>query len=296
VSGTTLKTETLAAARSAKTVNPFWYKIRRNPLTLLGLFLLLLILLLSIFAPLISPYEPTKINIPERFASPSADHWFGTDEVGRDIFTRILYGARLSLGVGVAVVVGAGVVGTIIGAISGYFGGRIDQLIMRLMDIILAFPALVLAMAIAATLGPNLQNAMLAIAIIKIPVYVRLARAETLALREKLFVKAAVTFGISPWRIIARHIIPNALSPVIIQVTLDIGDAILLVATLGFLGLGAQPPTPEWGAMISIGWKYLLDYWWYPTFPGLALFLASCGFNLIGDGIRDILDPKANRS
>lgn len=296
MSGTTLKTETLAAARSAKTVNPFWYKIRRNPLTLLGLFLLLLILLLSIFAPLISPYEPTKINIPERFASPSADHWFGTDEVGRDIFTRILYGARLSLGVGVAVVVGAGVVGTIIGAISGYFGGRIDQLIMRLMDIILAFPALVLAMAIAATLGPNLQNAMLAIAIIKIPVYVRLARAETLALREKLFVKAAVTFGISPWRIIARHIIPNALSPVIIQVTLDIGDAILLVATLGFLGLGAQPPTPEWGAMISIGWKYLLDYWWYPTFPGLALFLASCGFNLIGDGIRDILDPKANRS
>jgi len=296
VSGTTLKTESLPAARSTKTVNPFWYKIRRNPLTLLGLFLLLLILLLSIFAPLISPYEPTKINIPERFAPPSADHWFGTDEVGRDIFTRILYGARLSLGVGVAVVVGAGVIGTIIGAISGYFGGRIDQLIMRLMDIILAFPALVLAMAIAATLGPNLQNAMLAIAIIKIPVYVRLARAETLALREKLFVKAAVTFGIPSWRIIVRHIIPNALSPVIIQVTLDIGDAILLVATLGFLGLGAQPPTPEWGAMISIGWKYLLDYWWYPTFPGLALFLASCGFNLIGDGIRDILDPKANRS
>ncbi|HZG81474.1 MAG TPA: ABC transporter permease subunit [Brevibacillus sp.] len=296
MSGTTLKTESLPAARSAKTVNPFWYKIRRNPLTLLGLFLLLLILLLSIFAPLISPYEPTKINIPERFAPPSADHWFGTDEVGRDIFTRILYGARLSLGVGVAVVVGAGVIGTIIGAISGYFGGRIDQLIMRLMDIILAFPALVLAMAIAATLGPNLQNAMLAIAIIKIPVYVRLARAETLALREKLFVKAAVTFGIPSWRIIVRHIIPNALSPVIIQVTLDIGDAILLVATLGFLGLGAQPPTPEWGAMISIGWKYLLDYWWYPTFPGLALFLASCGFNLIGDGIRDILDPKANRS
>ena len=141
----------------------------------------------------------------------------------------------------------------------------------------------------------SLVRAMLAIAIIKIPVYVRLARAETLALREKLYVKAAVTFGIKPWRIITRHIIPNAVSPVIIQVTLDIGDAILLVATLGFLGLGAQPPTPEWGAMISIGWKYLLDYWWYPTFPGLALFLASCGFNLIGDGIRDILDPKANR-
>ncbi|MCK9905521.1 ABC transporter permease subunit, partial [Frankia sp. Cpl3] len=236
---------------------------------------------MSIFAPLISPFEPTKINFKERFAAPSAAHWFGTDEVGRDIFTRILYGARLSLGVGVAVVLSAGLVGTAIGSISGYFGGRIDQLIMRLMDMILAFPSLVLAMAVAATLGPNLQNAMLAIAIIKIPVYVRLARAETLALREKLFVKAAVTFGIKPWRIIARHIIPNAVSPVIIQVTLDIGDAILLVATLGFLGLGAQPPTPEWGAMISIGWKYLLDYWWYPTFPGLALFLASSAFNLI---------------
>ncbi|QQE73646.1 ABC transporter permease subunit [Brevibacillus composti] len=283
------------AAAAPRKTNPFWFRIRRNPLTLFGLVLLLMIVLLSIFAPLISPYDPSKISIKERFSPPSAAHWFGTDEVGRDIFTRILYGARLSLGVGVAAVLSAGLIGTIIGSISGYFGGRVDQIIMRLMDIILAFPSLVLAMAVAATLGPNLQNAMLAIAIIKIPVYVRLARAETLALREKLFVKAAVTFGIKPWRIIARHIIPNAVSPVVIQVTLDIGDAILLVATLGFLGLGAQPPTPEWGAMISVGWKYLLDYWWYPTFPGLALFLASCGFNLIGDGIRDILDPKSNR-
>ncbi|MCC0563650.1 ABC transporter permease subunit [Brevibacillus borstelensis] len=283
------------AAQPSRKVNPFWFRIRQSPLTLFGLFLLVMLLLLSVCAPLISPHDPTKINIPERFSPPSAAHWFGTDEVGRDIFTRILYGARLSLGVGVAVVLSAGLVGTVIGAISGYFGGRVDQIIMRMMDIVLAFPSLVLAMAVAAVLGPNLQNAMLAIAIIKIPVYVRLARAETLALREKLYVKVAVTFGIKPWRIITRHIIPNAVSPVIIQVTLDIGDAILLVATLGFLGLGAQPPTPEWGAMISIGWKYLLDYWWYPTFPGLALFLASCGFNLIGDGIRDILDPKANR-
>lgn len=288
----TAHTETISPKQ---TINPFWFKFKRNPLTLFGLVLLLLIILLSIFAPLISSYDPTKINITERFSPPSAKHWFGTDEVGRDIFTRIIYGARLSLGVGVAVVLSAGIVGTIIGSVSGYFGGRIDQIIMRVMDMILAFPSLVLAMALAATLGPNLQNAMLAIAIIKIPVYVRLARAETLALREKLYVKAAVTFGIKPWRIIARHIVPNAVSPVVIQVTLDIGDAILLVATLGFLGLGAQPPTPEWGAMISVGWKYLLDYWWYPTFPGLALFLASCGFNLIGDGIRDILDPKANR-
>lgn len=296
MSGMTAKTGNLSTRTATKKVNPFWFKVRRNPLTLFGLILLLTIVLMSLFAPLITSYDPTKISITERFSPPSAKHWFGTDEVGRDIFTRILYGARLSLGVGVAVVFGAGLVGTIIGAVSGYFGGKVDQIIMRVMDIMLAFPSLVLAMAVAATLGPNLQNAMLAIAIIKVPVYVRLARAETLALREKLFVKAAVTFGIKPWRIITRHIIPNAISPVVIQVTLDIGDAILLVATLGFLGLGAQPPTPEWGAMISIGWKYLLDYWWYPTFPGLALFLASCGFNLIGDGIRDILDPKANRS
>ncbi|GAA4722114.1 ABC transporter permease subunit [Brevibacillus fulvus] len=287
-----VQTELLPAKR---TVNPLWYKFRKNPLTLVGLVVLLFIILLAIFVPLISPYEPTKIHVVERFSPPSAKHLFGTDEVGRDIFTRILYGARLSLGMGVAVVLSAGVIGTAIGAVSGYFGGRIDQIIMRLMDIVLAFPSLVLAMAVAATLGPNLFNALLAIAIIKVPVYVRLARAETLALRERLYVKAAYTFGIKPWRIITRHIIPNAVTPVIIQVTLDIGDAILMVATLGFLGLGAQPPTPEWGAMISVGWKYLLDYWWYPTFPGLALFLASCGFNLIGDGIRDILDPKANR-
>nr|WP_206529777.1 ABC transporter permease subunit [Brevibacillus sp. SYP-B805] len=269
--------------------------MKKNPLALLGAGILAVILLLSLAAPLLSSYDPTKINIIERFAPPSAKHWFGTDEVGRDIFTRILYGARLSLGVGAAVVLTAGCIGTVIGAISGYVGGRVDQLIMRVMDMVLAFPSLVLAMAVAATLGPNLLNAMLAIAIVKIPVYVRLARAETLAVREKLFVQAAVTFGIPGWRIIGTHILPNVVSPVIIQVSLDIGDAVLAVATLGFLGLGAQPPTPEWGAMISVGWKYFLDYWWYPAFPGLFLFLASCGFNLIGDGVRDILDPKAAR-
>jgi peptide/nickel transport system permease protein len=275
--------------------NPFWYKLKKNPMTLIGLTILGIIILLSLAAPLISSYDPNKINVIERFQSPTGKHWFGTDEVGRDIFTRILYGARLSLGIGILIVVAAGLVGTVFGTISGYFGGKVDQVIMRIMDMILAFPTLILAMAFAAALGPNLQNAMIAIAIVKIPVYVRLARGETLSLREKLFVKAAIIFRIKSWRIIARHIIPNVISPIIIQVTLDIGDAILLVATLGFLGLGAQPPTPEWGAMISTGWKYLLDYWWYPTFPGLALFLASGALNLIGDGIRDILDPKSSR-
>ncbi|WCK52659.1 ABC transporter permease subunit [Aneurinibacillus sp. Ricciae_BoGa-3] len=276
-------------------VNPVWYKIKNNPMTVAGAGILLFIVILSILAPLLTPYTPSQINIVDRFQGPSAKHWMGTDEVGRDILTRILYGARLSLGVGVLAVAGAGIIGTGIGAIAGYFKGAVDQITMRIMDMVLAFPSMILAMALAAALGPNLQNAMLAIAIVKIPVYVRLARGETLSVREKLYVKAAQTFGIKPWRIIFRHIIPNVVSPVIIQITLDVGDAILLVATLGFLGLGAQPPTPEWGAMISVGWKYLIDYWWYPTFPGLALFLASGAFNLIGDGVRDILDPKASR-
>jgi len=274
--------------------HPVWHKVKNNKLMMAGILIIALILFASLLAPVLSPYDPTKIHIAERFQPPSSDHWFGTDEVGRDIFTRILYGARLSLGIGAAVVVAAGLIGMILGTISGYFGGTVDQFIMRIMDMILAFPALVLAMALSAALGPNLQNAMIAIAIVKIPVYVRLARGQTLELREMLFVKAAKTFGIRPWRIIVKHIVPHSVTAVIIQITLDIGDAILLVATLGFLGLGAQPPTPEWGAMISVGWKYLLDYWWYPTFPGLALFLASGAFNLIGDGIRDILDPKSN--
>ncbi len=278
-----------------KEVNPVWYKLKKNPMTLIGLSVMGVIILLSLAAPLLTSFDPNKINIVDRFQEPTMKHWFGTDEVGRDIFFFILYGARLSLGIGIVSVVVAAACGTVIGTVAGYFGGKIDQILMRIMDMILAFPTLILAMALAASLGPSLQNAMIAIAIVKIPVYVRLARGETLALREKLFVKAALTFGIKPWRIIARHIVPNVVSPIVIQLTLDVGDTILLVATLGFLGLGAQPPTPEWGAMISIGWKYLLDYWWYPAFPGLFLFLASGALNLIGDGIRDILDPKSVR-
>lgn len=278
-----------------KKMNPIWYKLKQNKMTWVGIIILASIILMSLMAPLITPYDPIKISIAEKFQAPSILHWFGTDEVGRDIFTRILYGARLSLGVGILVIVIAGLIGTIIGTIAGYFGGVIDQIIMRIVDMVLAFPNLILAMALAAVLGPNLQNAMIAIAIVKIPVYIRLARSEALVLKEKLFVKSAETFGIKPARIIMKHIIPNSVSPVIIQATLDVGDSILLIATLGFLGLGAQPPTPEWGAMISVGWEYLLTYWWYPTFPGLFLFLSSGALNLIGDGIRDVLDPKSAR-
>lgn len=275
--------------------NPIWYKLKQNKLTWVGMIILGLIILLSLIVPLISPFDPNKIDLVNKFQPPSSDHWFGTDEVGRDIFTRILFGARLSLGVGILIIVIAAAIGIVVGTISGYIGGIVDTIIMRFVDMILAFPNLILAMALAAVLGPNLQNAMIAIAIVKIPVYIRLARGEAMVLKEKLFVKSAETFGINKALIIIKHIIPNAISPVIIQATLDVGDTILLIATLGFLGLGAQPPTPEWGAMISIGWTYLLTYWWYPVFPGLFLFLASGALNLIGDGIRDVLDPKSAR-
>lgn len=275
--------------------NPIWYKLKQNKLTWVGIVVLSLIVLFSLFAPLLTPYSPTKINIAEKFQSPSFHHWFGTDEVGRDIFTRILYGARLSLGFSILVIAVASFIGVVIGTISGYLGSIFDQIIMRIADMVLAFPNLILAMALAAILGPNLQNAMLAVAIVKIPVYIRLARSEALVIKEKLFVKSAETFGISKPRIILRHFIPNAFSPVMIQATLDVGDAILLISTLGFLGLGAQPPAPEWGTMISVGWQYLLTYWWYPTFPGLMLFLSAGALNLIGDGIRDVLDPKSAR-
>lgn len=271
------------------------YKIRKNPMTILGLSIIVIMALLAILAPYISSYNPTQMNVLDRFQEPSLKHLFGTDEVGRDILTRVIYGTRISLTTGISVVVMAGVIGVFIGSVCGYFGGYVDQVVMRIMDMILAFPTLILAMVLAATLGASLFNVMLAIAIVKIPVYVRLSRGEALVVKNNLYVKAARTFGLSNLYVIFRHIIPNVITPIIIQLTLDLGDTILLVATLGFLGLGAKPPTPEWGTMISTGFKYMLEQWWYPTFPGIAVFLASTGFNLIGDGLRDILDPKSSR-
>lgn len=283
----------LGSKRKEKSL--IWYKVKKNPMTILGGSLILILVVLAVTAPWLTPYDPIKINMAERFQPPSAAHWFGTDEVGRDIFTRVLYGARLSLGASITIVLIAGLIGSVIGAVAGYFGSWVDQIIMRIMDMLLAFPTLVLAMVLAATLGPNLVNAMLAIAIVKIPVYVRLARGEALSIKKRLYVVAAKTFHINDFYIIFRHIIPNTITPVIIQTTLDLGSTILLVATLGFLGLGARPPAPEWGTMISTGFKHMLDQWWYSTFPGLAVFIASAGFNLVGDGLRDILDPKSAR-
>lgn len=264
-----------------------------NRLAAAAVIVAFLIVLVAILAPWLAPTSPTAVDLGGRLARPSSAHWFGTDEVGRDIASRILYGARISVGVGVGAVLLSAIAGTLIGSFAGYRGRWVDQLVMRSMDIVLAFPTLVLAMALAAALGPSLWNAALAIAIVKLPTYVRLARAETLSLSQQLFVRAARTFGLGSGWIVTRHIVPNALPPIIVQMTFDLGDTILLIATLGFLGLGAQPPTPEWGAMISVGWKYLLDQWWYPTFTGAAIFVTVMAFNLVGDGIRDLLDPRS---
>ncbi len=269
-----------------------WYQLRHSPLALAGLAIIGFVLAVMILAPVIAPYDPNALDLANRLAPPGPEHWFGADEVGRDLLSRIIWGARTSVTIGFAIVGISMGTGTLIGAFAGLAGGRTDTAIMRVMDVLLSFPSFVMAMALAAALGPDLINAMLAIAIVRIPFYVRLARGQALGLRERPYVKAAVTFGASRWHILSRHIVPNGLAPIIVQATLDIGGAILTAAALSFIGLGAQQPTAEWGAMVSNGRDFLLDQWWYPTFPGLAILVTAVGFNLLGDGLRDISDPR----
>ncbi|WP_448955107.1 D,D-dipeptide ABC transporter permease [Labrys neptuniae] len=269
-----------------------WYRLRRSRLTLVGLTISLIVLLMIVAAPLIAPYQPDKIALSSRLAPPSLQHFFGTDEVGRDLLSRVIFGSRASCGTAFAIVILSTLLGSIIGCLSGIIGGLVDTAIMRVMDVFLALPALVLAMALAAALGPSLFNAMLAIAIVRIPTYVRLSRSQTLALRHRTYVKASRSFGASPLYLLRWHILPNALSPIIVQATLDLGGTVLTAAALSFIGLGAQPPTSEWGAMVSSGRNYFLDQWWYATFPGVAILVTAMGFNLLGDGLRDMLDPR----
>lgn len=269
-----------------------WYQLGRSPLAVAGLVIIVGVLLVMALAPVISPYDPNALDLRSRLAPPGPDHWLGTDQVGRDLLSRIIWGARVSVTVGLAIVFFSMSIGTALGAFSGLVGGRIDMAIMRLMDVLLSFPSFVMAMALAAALGPDLINAMMAIAVVRVPFYVRLARGQALSLRERPYVKAAVTFGASRLQIVRRHVVPNALAPIIVQSTLDIGGAILTAAALSFIGLGAQQPTAEWGAMVSSGRDFLLDQWWYPTFPGLAILVTAIGFNLLGDGLRDIFDPR----
>lgn len=271
------------------------FLILKNPLTFLGLIIVLLLIVAAIFAPWLAPYPDQgrgASNLKERLRAPSAKHPFGTDNLGRDILSRVIFGAQVSLKAALVVVALVILIGAPLGAIAGYYGRRLDELIMRFADMILAFPSLLLAIAIVAALGPSLTNAMIAISVPWWPWYTRLVRGQVVSLKERQFVEAARAAGASNRRIIFRHIFPNTLSPVIVQATLDMGYVILATSGLGFLGLGTQPPTADWGVMVSAGREYILNQWWISTFPGLAIFVTVLGFNLLGDGIREFLDPK----
>ncbi|MEK6573295.1 MAG: nickel transporter permease [Chloroflexota bacterium] len=264
----------------------------RSPLTVAGLALILIFGLSALLASVLAPMDPLDQNLSQRLEPPSPAHWLGMDQLGRDMLSRLLFGARISLIVGVGVVGTAGTFGTLVGLIAGYLGGLVDEALMRVTDIFLAFPALILAMAIAGALGPSLNNAMIAIAVVTWPVYARLVRSQVLSLREREFVEAARSLGASTPRILWRHILPNTLAPILVQASFDMGGAILSAAGLSFIGFGAQPPIPEWGVMISEGRKYISTQLWLSLFPGLAILFTVAAFNLIGDGLRDALDPR----
>lgn len=272
--------------------------ILKNPLTVTGLAGIIFLIIIAISAPFLAPYPQDALgatNIGLKFKFPSSHHFFGTDELGRDIFSRIIYGTRISFWVGILAIGLALLVGMPLGVIAGYFGGATDEVIMRLTDIFLSFPPLLLAMAISVTLGPSLRNAMFAIAIAWWPWYTRLLRGEATSIKERSFVEAAKAVGASNIKVVFKHVLPNCLTPIIVQASMDFGSVILTCASLSFLGLGAQPPTPEWGLMISTGRTYFLTKWWIVTFPGIAIFITVLSFNLTGDGLREVLDPKTRR-
>lgn len=271
-----------------------WRRLKRNKMAVLGLVILIILVLLAVFANVIANYDNVVIkqNLSQRLQAPSAAHWLGTDEFGRDIFARLVHGTRVSLQVGIIAVGISIVIGGILGAIAGYYGGKLDNIIMRIMDIFLAVPSILLAIAIVSALGPSILNLMLAISISSVPSYARIVRASVLSIRDQEFIEAAKAIGASNARIIFRHIIPNSLAPVIVQATLGVASAILSTAGLSFIGLGIQPPAPEWGSMLSGGRQYLRYAWWVTTFPGVAIMITILSLNLLGDGLRDALDPR----
>lgn len=278
--------------------NPVWRNLRRfvlgNPLNLIGLVLVTGFVFLSFFGTLLAPHDPYLQDITNaKLLAPSLTHPMGTDELGRDVLSRVMAGTRVSLQVAAVVLGFAVVFGTVVGAIAGYFGGIVDEILMRITDMFLAFPALILAIAIAATLGRDLRNTMIALSTVFWPWYARLVRAQVLSIRERDFVTAGQSIGLTGARLLFRHILPNAVSVVIIQLTLDVGYAILSTSALSFIGLGAQPPSPEWGTMMSTARNYFRDAWWYTTFPGIALTLTVFAFNVLGDGLQDALDPRS---
>jgi len=271
-----------------------WRFLLRNPLSLLGLVLVLVTFLLVIMAPLIAPYDPLEQNIKNRMLAPGSGYLFGTDSFGRDILSRVLYGGRLSLPLALVVVVGATLVGTIAGAVAGFRGGVLDEVVMRIADLVLAFPSIILAMAVVAALGGSMTNSVIAVAIVQWPRYARIVRSLVLGIKRLEYVTAARVIAASDSRILFRAVLPNAIAPTLVMATMEIGGTILTLASLSFLGLGSPPPTPEWGKMVAEG-AGAFDQWWIGTFPGLAILVVVMGFNFLGDGIRDALDPRLRK-
>lgn len=280
------------ATQTIASSNNFIKKLIKNKGAIIGSLILLFFIITSIFAPFLTSYPVNEMNFTDKLMGPSASHWLGTDEFGRDIWTRILYGGRVSLLMGLVAVVISGTLGVVLGVIAGYYR-RLDIYIMQFIDILMVFPSLLMAIAIVAVLGVSLVNAMIAVAFSAVPSFVRVVRGAVLSIREMEYVEAARALGISNVKIIFKHILPNVLSPIIVLATLEFGSAILSAAALSFLGLGAQPPNPEWGALVYVGKSFLSQAWWMTLFPGLAIMLVVLGFNLLGDGLRDALDPKS---
>lgn len=268
------------------------HEFAQSKTNLLGLGIVILLSFTGVFAPWLAPYEPTEQHIENRLQPPSSGHPMGTDQLGRDMFTRILYGARISLQVSVTVVAITLFIGGLVGVISGYAGGLIDEGLMRLVDLLIAFPGLLFALVIAAVLGPSLMNIMIALSAVGWTGYARIIRGSVLSVREDEFIKAAQVMGASRTRIIIRHLVPNVISPIVVLATMNMATVVLATAGLSFLGLGAQPPTPEWGNMLANSRDTLTTAWWVANFPGMMIMLTVLGFNLLGDGLRDVLDPR----
>lgn len=267
-------------------------RLKKNKMAMAGLIIVCLILLMALFAPLIAPYGYEEQDLAHMFSSPSSDHWMGTDNLGRDIFSRLVYGSRQSLKIGFLSVLMASVIGITLGAIAGYYGGKVDNILMRFLDVFQSVPAMLMSIAIAATLGAGMNNAIVAIGIGTVPIYARMTRAQFLSIRGMEYVEAAVAINAKDPRIIAKHILPNALSPMIVQMTMGVAGAILTAASLSFIGLGAQPPLSEWGAMLSAGRSYIRDYPHLVMFPGITIMITVLSLNMLGDGLRDALDPR----
>jgi len=269
-----------------------WLDLKENPLAMIGFTIILIAVVLAILAPMLATHDPGAQDLANKLARPSSAHWFGTDELGRDVYSRILYGGRITLGMVISVVVLVAPLGLLVGCVAGYAGGVVDQALMRVTDVFLAFPRLILALAFVAVLQPGIESAILAIALTAWPPYARLARAETLTIRNSDYIAACRLTGASGWRIVTRHVAPLCVPSLVVRVTLDMSSIIITAASLGFLGMGAQPPSPEWGAMIATGKDYLYTHWWVPAIPCTAILLTSLAFNFLGDGLRDVLDPK----